>query len=46
MQDMCALLIRKLRIAVKARMIRMFTSIAVLERRTLLSMATPFSVKA
>ena len=33
-----------LRIEVKARIIRIFTSIAVSERKTLLSIATPFSV--
>ena len=36
----------KFRIRVNARIIRIFTSMALSERRTLLSIATPFSVKA
>ena len=41
-----ALFIRKLRIALKARMMRIFTSIAVLDFKTLLKTAKPFTVKA
>lgn len=44
--NICALFIRKLRMAIKARIIRMLTSIAVSDFKIPLSIATPCSVNA